>query len=256
MPTFEQLLASPSLLALMLLAALFVGLSKGGLPAIAMLGVPILSLAMPPFIAAFLLLPIYIMSDAVGVWLYRREYSARNIRILIPAGVAGVAVGWATAALVSDDAVALLIGLMGVSFVLSHWLTSQSNTAAKPADVKKGLFWGALSGFTSFVSHAGAPPFQVYVLPQKLPKMVFAGTTTFVFAAINLAKVIPYGALQPFTQDTLSISLLLLPAAVTGTLLGRYLTHLLPEKPFFMAVHIALFLVSCKLIINAAPNLF
>jgi len=54
-----------------------------------------------------------------------------------------------------------------------------------------GLFWGTLSGFTSFISHAGAPPYQVYVLPQQLPKTVFAGTATLVFAAINLAKVLP-----------------------------------------------------------------
>ncbi|MFM9900723.1 MAG: sulfite exporter TauE/SafE family protein, partial [Polaromonas sp.] len=58
--------------ALAALAALLVGLSKGGIPAIGMVAVPVLALVMSPVKAAVLLLPIYVMSDWVGVWLYRR----------------------------------------------------------------------------------------------------------------------------------------------------------------------------------------
>ena len=59
-----------------------------------------------------------------------------------------------------------------------------------------GILWGTLAGFTSFISHAGAPPFQIYVLPQRLPKLVFAGTSTILFATINAAKIVP-GAPHP-----------------------------------------------------------
>jgi len=90
MPTIDTLLNDPGLFSLMVLAAFLIGLSKGGLPAVAMLSVPILSLTMSPLVAAVLLLPIYILSDLVSVWLYRREYSIENIRILIPAGILGV----------------------------------------------------------------------------------------------------------------------------------------------------------------------
>ena len=82
------------------LAAFLVGLSKGGLPAIGMLAVPLLSLVMSPVKAAVLLLPIFVVSDVAAVWLYRRDFSAPNLRILLPAGVLGVVVGWLTAALV------------------------------------------------------------------------------------------------------------------------------------------------------------
>ena len=82
MPTIDSVLAQPGLLALLVLAAFVVGLSKGGLPAVAMLSVPLLSLIMSPLVAAILLLPIYILSDAVSVWLYRREFSAPNIKLL------------------------------------------------------------------------------------------------------------------------------------------------------------------------------
>lgn len=250
MPTIDALWSNPGLFSLLILAAFLVGLSKGGLPAVAMLSVPILSLYMPPMVAAALLLPIYILSDVVSVWLYRREFSVANIKVLIPAGVAGVLIGWATAAYVSDKMVALLIGVMGISFCLYTWSKKQSGITPKPPNKLKGLFWGALSGFTSFVSHAGAPPFQIYVLPQKLPKMVFAGTTTIVFAVINLAKIVPYSSLHPYTFTTLEVSAYLLPVAAIGTVVGKHLIEKLSEKWFFLAVQIALFIISIRLVVS------
>lgn len=256
MPTLASLSFHEPLFWLLCLASGLVGLSKGGLPGVGMLSVPILSLLISPVLAAVLLLPIYILSDAVGIWLYRRDYSLRNLKILIPAGIAGVLLGWATAAYVSDQFVAFLIGVLGVCFVLSRWLRQGASLTPHPADLSRGLFWGTLSGFTSFVSHAGAPPYQIYVLPQKLPKLVFAGTTTIVFACINLAKLIPYATLHPYSSTTLWLSAALLPVAALGTFAGKYLVQELPEKWFYAGVQMALFLISLKLVYNGLIELF
>ena len=75
---------------LLLLASLIIGASKGGLASAGALAVPILSLWMDPLVAAGLLLPIFIVSDVVGVWLYRHEFSAQNVLLLIPAGLFGI----------------------------------------------------------------------------------------------------------------------------------------------------------------------
>ena len=245
------MLQNPMLFAMLGLAAFLIGLSKGGLPAVAMLSVPIMSLTMSPLKAAALLLPIYILSDMVSVWLYRKEFSMENVKTLIPAGILGVLIGWATAAIVSDRMVSLLIGVMGITFCLYTWTKKKSTLPPKAPNLPKGLFWGTLAGFTSFVSHAGAPPFQVYILPQQLPKMVFAGTGTIVFTVINLAKVIPYSTLYPYTKSTLKVAACLLPIAVVGTVVGKFLIERLSEKWFFLAVQIALFLISIRLITSA-----
>ena len=249
MPTLNTLFDQPVLWSLLLLAAFFVGLSKGGLPGIGMLAVPVLSLVMSPVNAAVLLLPIYILSDIVGVWLYRSQFSVINLKILIPAGFMGVSVGWATASLVSDAMVSILIGLMGLAFCLNIWFGQHHLDAPKTATLGRGIFWGTVSGFTSFVSHAGAPPYQIFVLPQKLTKMVFAGTTTIVFAAINLAKVIPYSSLHPYSLPTLEVAVVLVPAAIVGTVAGRVFVKWLPEARFFLAVQIALFVICTRLVI-------
>lgn len=232
-------------------AALLVGLSKGGLPAIGMLAVPLLSLVMSPVKAAVLLLPIYVVSDAMGIWLYRRDYSAVNLRILIPAGIFGVFVGWLTASLVSDRVITFLIGTMGVAFCLNLWLRKQAAAPALPAHAAKGWFWGTLAGFTSFISHAGAPPFQVYMLPQKLPKAEFAGTATLVFAVINAAKILPYQNLRPYSTETLWSAITLIPFALVGAASGAYLTRRIADVWFYRMVQMGLFAVSLKLIFDA-----
>lgn len=232
-------------------AAFLVGLSKGGLPAIGMLAVPLMSLVMSPVQAAVMLLPIYVISDVMGVYLYRRDYSAANLRILLPAGVFGVFVGWFTASMVSDRAITFLIGAIGVAFCLNAWLRKQANAEPKPVHAGKGWFWGTLSGFTSFISHAGAPPYQVYILPQKLPKAEFAGTSTILFAVINAAKILPYQMLRPYSMDTLHSAAVLIPFALVGAVSGAWLTRRMADVWFYRIVQVSLFGVSLKLIADA-----
>jgi len=236
------------------LAAFTVGLSKGGLPALGILGVPLMALVMSPVLAAALLLPIYLATDLVGLWLYRRDYSARNLTILIPAGLAGVAFGWAVASRVSDSFVGLLVGLVGIGFCVNIWLGRSRSTPPRTADVPGGLFWGTLAGFTSFVSHSGGPPFQIYVLPQRLEKLEFAGTATILFAIINWAKVIPYWEIRSFSAVDPKLPLMVLPVGILGTFAGAKLTRILSDGLFFALVNVALFTVSLKLVLDAFPG--
>lgn len=237
------------------LAALLVGLSKGGLSSVGMLSVPLLSLVMSPVRAAVLLLPIFVVSDMVGIWLYRKSFHTRNLQILIPAGVFGIFVGWLTASVVSDTAVKLLIGLIGLSFCLNMWLRKTDTTVQQAPHLLKGSFWGALSGFTSFISHSGAPPYQVYMLPQQLPKIEFAGTTTLFFAVINATKIIPYQHLRPYTYEDMLSAAALIPFAFAGTFLGAYLTRRIADKWFFRFIQLGLFALSLKLTADAVQAL-
>ena len=111
-----------------------------------------------------------------------------------------------------------------------------------------GLFWGAVSGFTSFVSHSGAPPYQVYTLPLRMSKTVFAGTATIAFTVVNAAKLVPYWFLGQLNLTSLNVALLLMPIAAAAVFAGVQLVKVLPEKLFFQLIRWALLLVSCKLI--------
>jgi uncharacterized protein len=229
-------------------ATLAVGIGKGGLPMVGLLSVPILTLAMSPVAAAGLLLPLYVLSDIYGLWLFRKHYSLLNLKILVPATTLGILVGWALAAHTDDDLVKLLVGAVGLAFCIDALLKARRKIEPRQADVPRGLFWGSIAGFTSFVAHAGGPPYQMYVLPQKLDKMTFAGTTTILFTIVNALKLPPYVLLGQINVGSLKTGLLLAPVALFGAWAGYKLTTMLPEKLFFRFVEVALFLLSLKLI--------
>ena len=230
-------------------ASFFVGGSKGGLPMIALLSVPTMSLVMNPMKGAALLLPVYIVSDVFGIWIYRHSYSKRNLAILIPAAALGIVAGYLLAGRTDENAVRVIIGVVGLSF-LAMRLRARFLGMAKPRppDVPRGLFWGSISGFTSFVSHAGGPAFQLYALPQQMPKMTFAGTATILFAVINLMKVPPFLALGLIQWGDMKTVATLAPVAIFGAWFGYRITRIIPERTFYVIVEIALFLISINLI--------
>jgi uncharacterized protein len=229
-------------------SAFLVGASKGGLPLVGMLAVPIMALVISPVAAAGLLLPIYIVSDLYGLWIYRQSFDTRNLKILVPAAALGIAVGWAAASHTNENLVKILVGVIGLAYCLDTLLKARRNLPAKPADVPRGIFWGSIAGFTSFVSHAGAPPYNMYVLPQRLEKMVYAGTTTILFAIVNALKLPPYYFLNQVNFTSLETAAWLAPVSIIGAFSGYRLTKILPEKIFYRIVEVTLFLVSVKLI--------
>ena len=234
------------------LAAAFVGLSKGGFAAVGSIAVPVAALVMSPVQAAGLLLPVYVVSDAFGVWAWRRSFDRRVLAILIPGSIVGIALGWAMASRISDTAVGAMIGVIGAVFAIRQlWPRKGAEAAPRPARVGPGLFWGALAGFTSFVSHSGAPPYQVYVQPLRLSAQSFAGTTTLFFAATNAVKLIPYAALGQLAPANFGIMAVLAVPAVICVFVGRWAVRVIPQRTFFLFINWALLLVSIELIWRA-----
>lgn len=242
------MLTDPLFLVTALVAVTFLGLSKGGFAGVGMAATPLLALVLPPLQAAAILLPILLVQDVISVWVYRREWSAWNLKVLLPGALIGVVIAWALAAYVSDAAVRLLIGLIGVTFVLYTWFGPKPAELPPRPGAVAGVFWGSLAGFTSTLSQAGAPPFQVYVLPQKLPKMELVGTTAICFAAINAMKVAPYFALGQFSTEGLTTSLALLPFAVAVNFLGIWLVKRTPTALFYKIAYVLVFLISLELL--------
>jgi uncharacterized protein len=237
-------------------AVILFGLSKGGFSGLGTLGVPMMSLVASPVRAAAIVLPILLVQDWLSVWAFRRDFSSRNLIILIPSSMLGVGVGWLLAARVSDDAVRLAIGVISIAFVLYMLIRDRLGRAPveKPG-VPSGVLWGSLSGFTSFVSHSGAPPFQVYVMPQYLKPPVFAGTATMFFAAVNLLKVPPYFLLGQFSRDNLLVSAGLIPVAILSTFAGVWVTRRISADRFYAVILALTFLIGAKLTYDAVQAL-
>jgi uncharacterized protein len=238
-----------------LVAVALVGLSKGGLGgAFALMGVPVLALVMPPVQAAALLLPLLLMMDAVGLWAWRGFYDRATLAAMLPAAALGVAVGGLTAAVTSDALVRLIVGVVALAFVLRSVRPAVAAPAARPRR-PSAWFWGGLAGFTSFVAHAGGPPYQIHVLPLRLDPKVYTGTSVIFFAVVNVVKVVPYVALGQFDARTLASAAVLLPLAVVAVLAGAALVRRMRPTVFYPFMYAMIALVAVRLVYDGVRGL-
>ena len=230
-------------------AAITVGLGKGGLPVIASLAVPSLSLFMSPISAAGLLLPVYIVSDIFALFFYRKDFNSKILKISILGMTIGVLIGWATANIVIEWVVTIIIGLMGVIFALNQIFKNQiQNIKAIKINQTKGIFWCSIAGFTSFISHNGGPPWQIFTLPLNLSKSVFVGTSVIVFSYCNALKLVPYFFLGQINLESLKITCYLAIPASIAVFVGVKIIKLISGNVFFTIVSYALLIISLKLI--------
>jgi len=243
-------------------AVVLLGLGKGGFAGIGMISTPMLALVVPPLQGAAILLPILICQDAISVWTYRRAFSAWNLKVLMPGSILGVAIAGVFASRVSNAAIELAVGAIGLAFVLYTWLTQWfwpdlARAKDKPyrPPLLLAVFWGSLSGFMSTLIQVGAPPYQIHILPQRLDKLTLVGTTVIFFAFINLMKVVPYLALGQFSPKNLATSAALLPLAVAANFFGIWLVRKTPTEAFYRIAYVLMFLISVTLLWQGARGL-
>lgn len=195
-------------------------------------------MAVDPVQAAAIFLPILLLMDAVALWSWRHFNDRKTLLMVLPGGVIGIALGWATSAYVSDNALRLVIAVTTILFAARYfWQVygpgSKIPAAPLPHRPVAATFWGSLSGYSSFVAHAGGPPFQIYVLPMRLDPKTYTGATIRFFALVNVVKVVPYFYLGAMEPENLKISATLLPVAIVSTILGAVIIKSLKSDIFY-----------------------
>jgi len=233
-----------------LLTGVFKGGFGGGPGGIA---VALMSMFVAPADAAGIVLPILCAMDIFGLLAYRNNWSRHHVRVLIPGALLGIVLGALAFGVVPVEWVRLLIGLIAVTFTLNRWFDLAQRLGAKAGKPGPlvGFLSGATSGLTSTMAHAGGPPLLVYLLPQRMEKTIFVGTSVVFFAIVNYVKLIPYGLLGQLSTNNLGLSLLFAPLAPLGIWLGLRLERRIPEKPFYRLSYAILFATGCKLIYDS-----
>ncbi len=236
-------------------AVFVLGLSKGGFTALGLLMVPMMALVISPIQAAGITLPILVLSDLVALVSYWRVYDKPTLRIMIPGALVGIGVGWLTAAYVTETHIRLIVGLISIFFAVQFFVRRGHAVEAAPQNVARGTFWSILTGFTSFVSHAGGPPFQVYTAPLRLEPQIFAGTSVILFALVNAVKLVPYFFLGQFDTQNLATAAILVPIAIPSTLLGVWLVRRFNPRRFYDLIYATILLVGVYLVVESIIDL-
>ncbi|WP_324742226.1 sulfite exporter TauE/SafE family protein [Tsuneonella sp. CC-YZS046] len=232
------------------IAVSLIGLAKGGFAGLGTLGTPILALVISPVAAAGILLPILIVQDVVSVWSFRHAWDRWIVGWMMPGAVIGVVLGWAFAEVLPVSAVLTVLG--GITLIFGLWRLWVERggriVAATNSPGWVGSLFGVAMGFTSQVAHAGAPPFQIWVGPRRLPHLFYVGTSSVTFAILNWVKVPAYIALGEFTRENLTISAMLIPVAIASTLAGVWLVRRIDAARFYGLMYLLMVLLGAKLL--------
>ena len=241
----------PVILTVGAVAAIFAGISKGGFGSgAAFAASAMLALVAPPAVAVGVMLPLLMLIDLGALTAWWGRWSRRESVLLIAGGLPGVILGVLFWRIAPADVIRIAIGLVALGFVA--WRVGSQNGWFRAgrigAGAGPGLVAGTVSGFTSFVSHAGGPPAAVYMLGRGLSKEAYQGTTVIAFFAINVMKLPAYVGLGLIGRESLTLGAVLAPLALLGTWLGVLAHSVISEAAFFRIVYVLLTVTGAKLI--------
>jgi uncharacterized membrane protein YfcA len=229
-------------------AVLLLGISKSGFgTGFGAMAVPLMALVVTVPQAAAILMPVLLLMDVLGMAAFRRDFDMKLLRFLLPYGLLGIAVGTLLFKVLDAKLVAGLVGAFTLVFLAQRLLFPPRVDSAPPPRWL-GAVLTTLSGFTSFVAHAGGPPINAYLIPLRLAPVTYAATMAFFFFFVNLAKWVPYYALGLLDLPNMATSLLLLPIAPIGVWIGVRLARRISQRLFYRLLYLGMFLTGSKLL--------
>ncbi len=224
------------------------------------LAVPLMAMFIAPAEAAGIMLPILCLMDVFGVHAYKKAWSREDIKALLPGAITGIAIGGIAFGALSANAVRLVIGVISIVFALNAWLRLTERIArflaraAKPPGKVAAIVWGALSGFTSTLAHAGGPPYTIYMLGRGVDKTVFVATSSVFFFAVNYIKLVPYYFLGQLNVGNLSTALVFAPLVPLAVWLGVWLHWRISQAVFMQVTYTLLLATGVKLVYDGLTH--
>lgn len=240
------------------ISVLIIGLSKAGFGGgLGMLTTPLCVLAFSvegrnPTFAIGILLPLLCAGDAFSLYHYWGKWEKRNLRYLLPGVVVGVLIGVRLIGRFSKDELNFAIGVLAVGFVIFQFVKERIFRAegAFAPNHLVGVPCGIGAGVTSTFAHGAGPVVNLFLIPQRLPKEMFVGTTVLVFTWINWIKL-PFFIHQGIiTTETLRTGLYFFPLVPAGVWLGVWLNRKFSERLFLRTVYLLTFLTGLQLMFN------
>lgn len=240
------------------IAAFLIGLSKTGVPGMGTASVVIMVYAFPGLEkqSTGAVLPLLILGDCFGVFFHRRKAQWAKLRSLFPPVLIGLVLGAFVLNFIDNAQFKILIGGTILLLLAFEALRTRLKWNSLPDSRFFTWFMGGTAGFTTLIGNAAGPVMSVYMAAQKLSKEDFMGTWAWFFLCVNVSKLPFMIGLGMITLPTLKFDAMLVPAVVFGSIVGKKLFLLIPEKYFVKIVVILNVLPPIGMVTSPLVNYF
>lgn len=240
---------------ILLLAGLWVGLTKGGVggPITGAVLLPLLVQAMSFQEAVGVMLPLLMFGDLFAMRAYWRRWDMHHIRLLLPSAVAGVLAGVVLLTTLPEVILWRLLGVITLGIIGYKILSDRLRALSYTPRDWHGWLAGVSSGFVSALANNGGPPVTAYLLLNRPQPLVFIGTITLFFTAVNLMKLPLYLATSVIDLDLLLSVALIFPVIPFGVWAGRWIVERIDQRVFEWLM-IVLLVIASVILLTQSPD--
>jgi uncharacterized membrane protein YfcA len=229
---------------------MMIGLSKTGIPGVAILVVPLMAIAIPARQSVGVLLGILILADIFAVAYHRHNARWGHVLRLLPAAFAGIVAGYFGLKVVNDEQLKPIIGgiVLVMLSVYYWWTRAKGQDTPVPTQGWFAAGLGFLAGVTTMMANAAGPVMVIYLLAMRLDKIEFVGTQAWFFFVVNWLKVPFSRNLEMMTAASVKLDLMMLPFIAVGAVIGIFFLKRIPQKAFTAVVQILAAVAAIKLL--------
>lgn len=255
-------------------AVMLIGFASGGLPGVASLAAPVLTLAVPFEQAQAVVLPLFLAGQLAGTIAHWKYIHWQELIRLVLLSAVGIVIGWLiwTVMLGNPEFPAMRSYLkcgtacLILILALNLYRTRIQQPPLEPPALgpKAGAFWCVMAGTLSTIANVSGSLVVWFLNTRHLKKEQLTSTIAASYLVINALKVIPYTALGFYDLSNVAVAarrdlvvwvpvLGLMSAAI---LLGRWRLHRTTQRRFNIALVSAMVVVACGILWQVGPEIF
>jgi hypothetical protein len=186
-------------------------------------------------------IPILTIAQLVGngsrVVINRDAVDRRIVGWFALGGIPAALVGGFLFAAAPLDALTRLIGAFLLASVAWRHIRPRPSGALGP---RTFTVIGAFFAFASALVGSIGPLMAPFFLAAGLVKTAYIGTEAAATVVMHVAKLVAYGTAALLTAATVGIGLVMAPAMIVGSLIGKRIVDRLPERVFVAIIEVVL----------------
>ena len=216
---------SLSLLLTMMLVGFLIGVAKTAIGGMGMVSAALLANVLAAKESTGVILVLLLVGDLFAIGIYKKHVEWKVLKSLMWPVAAGLLIGVAFLARVSDLSLKRTIGwivlVLVAAFPLSQRLLKGEINLAIRFPKAIGYSLGSMAGFMSMIANAGGPPMSIYLLLRRNSVMNFLGNNAWFFFILNASKVPFMLGLGILKFQSLQYILPAIPTVAVGAMVGR-----------------------------------